>query len=426
MKKLLAFVAAVFAGFMFMPNVFAAEGPELVTIESKEMFFAKGVAITIEARTDEQPGAIIKWDGGEKTVGAQAYIFGGDHATDEVIAKTSITMNGGTVRNIFGGGLHKSNVTETNIVVNGGKVTSVTGGGASSLVTECGHSFYAGDKAGAVTLVGTANVTINDGDIWGVFGGSEGIGYTNTANVTIKGGEIDYVIAGGSNGFTDLATVTVEGGKIATLQSVNRGEMEESDITVTGGEVTNAYVGGDSSDATVDGVIGDATMTITGGTVTNALVGTTGGVTAKDVADLTYVKGTVTNIDETTFQEGLVEESVVFTLNCQGEEEVVLIPVGTVFEDADMDELKASIEEALKDTGYAFDGFYADEEYETKFDNSKAIEEATTLYIKVVQKREDELVDIPNTADINLIALLATAVVGATGFAFAMKNRKFN
>ncbi len=183
MKKKLLFLVAAFA--LFVPSVLAAE-PNYD--ESVKAFFANGTPVTVEARTDGQDGALIKWDGGEKAVPADTSVFGGSHESDEKLATTSVTVNGGTLNNVFGGGLHKSSVGTSTVIINGGKFKGfIQGGGAASYSgSTCHKPWYEGAKENATTVVDNANVIINGGEIEkDVFGGGEGISYTKKASVTV-------------------------------------------------------------------------------------------------------------------------------------------------------------------------------------------------------------------------------------------------
>ena len=275
MKKKLLFLVAAFA--LFVPSVLAAE-PNYD--ESVKAFFANGTPVTVEARTDGHDGALIKWDGGEKAVPADTSVFGGSHASDEKLESTNVTVNGGSLHNVFGGGLHKSSVGNSLVIINGGKFTGfIQGGGASSYTATCGHTQYAGDKDGATTVVDNAIVVINGGEIAkDVFGGGEGISYTKKASVTVNKsftGNIRYVTLGGSNGYTDDATALLKGGKIKVLQSVNRGFMETAEITVNGAEIENAYASAEGDDQKL-GVNKKAVINIISGKVKNVAPGQKG------------------------------------------------------------------------------------------------------------------------------------------------------
>ena len=150
MKKKLLFLVAAFA--LFVPSVLAAEPNYDASVKA---FFANGTPVTVEARTDGQDGALIKWDGGEKAVPADTSVFGGSHESDEKLATTSVTVNGGTLNNVFGGGLHKSSVGTSTVIINGGKFKGfIQGGGAASYSgSTCHKPWYEGTKENATTVV---------------------------------------------------------------------------------------------------------------------------------------------------------------------------------------------------------------------------------------------------------------------------------
>lgn len=434
-KKILFSVMALVAGLFFMPVVNAKEAP---TMEDN-LFFANGTAVTIEARDDGVAGAKITWEGGEKIVDANTVVFGGSHESEERIASTSVTMNGGEVRGVFGGGLHKSNVGSAKVTINAGKLNFVQGGGASSFSgTTCHRPWYSGDAKNSPNRVDEAEVVVVNGTGTGsypiVYGGGEGISYVGTTDVKVQGGNWDYVIAGGSNGYTGVSNLTITGGVIGIVQSVNRGSMDEANISISGGTITNAYVGGDASDAGVTGTIAAANMEITGGTVTNAYVGTNGGqrVSAKDVATLVYNKDAVQNVDKTQFEADSVVATVKLTISAEGETEVIDIPVGSKLTQDEIDALVAELNAELEGTGFSFDGFYKDEKFEEKFDWTQEINDDVVVYVKLVQLREDqdnnenENITNPETSDIGLVGIITTIVIAGAGLGYTIKKRRFN
>lgn len=433
-KKFTMLMIAVVAFCLAIPNVYAEES-KVSYDEANGMFFAKGTAITISERTDGQEGALITWDGGSQLVGPGSHIFGADHDSDVVYNTTNITMNGGTVRNIFGGGLHKSNVKTSNITVNNGKVTYVSGGGASSFIRDSeAPNFYAGDPKNSPTVVENTNVVINNGTFYIVYGGGEGISNTGNAKVTFNNGTSDYVIAGGANGYTGNATVAVKGGTIGILQSVNRGSMDKAETTITGGTIADAYVGGDASDTGVTGTIASASIAVTGGKVTNLAVGTNGGASAKDIASVSYTEGTVENVDETTFDESNVAVNIIITINVMGQEESVEIPRGSRLSAEEIEQLKNLNLEDLGLTGYSLLGYYSDSAFTNEFDFTQPFEENATIFMKVGKKQvvdvddvdkvdnNQEIVENPETSD-GIIYYLASGMVGLVGLGLTIKKR---
>ncbi len=331
-RRTLLIILLAFALFVILTlnsNVKAGE-PEFdantgyVLNGTQKCFFANGTHISIEARTDGQEGATIFWEEGTKNVDVPADInvFGAGHKDSRSYEDTKITMNGGTVKNVFGGGLHESNVTTSNVIINGGRITgSAVAGGANIFANSdnCANSSL--PAVDSQTRVQNANLTVNNGSIHQVYGGGEGMSYTGTTSVNINGGNFDYIIAGGSNGYTGTANLKVTSGQIAVLQSVNRGEMVSADVRIAGGTVDKLYVGGET-DPNVTGKINKVSLDITGGSIVNNLylgtsegqpIGQNGNITAVDV-DI-YEGATVTIANEAEFQNIPVTNYIFVTIN---------------------------------------------------------------------------------------------------------------
>ncbi len=425
MKKKLLFLVAAFA--LFVPSVLAAE-PNYD--ESVKAFFANGTPVTVEARTDGQDGALIKWDGGEKAVPADTSVFGGSHESDEKLESTNVTVNGGSLHNVFGGGLHKSSVGNSLVIINGGKFTGfIQGGGASSYTATCGHTQYAGDKDGATTVVDNAIVVINGGEIAkDVFGGGEGISYTKKASVTVNKsftGNIRYVTLGGSNGYTDDATALLKGGKIKVLQSVNRGFMETAEITVNGAEIENAYASAEGDDQKL-GVNKKAVINIISGKVKNVAPGQKGtpNENAADISEISYVEGTVVN-EPTNFNEDKVTVNINLTLKSDEFADTIQIPKGTTFTDDELQKIIDEINNELKEDKMKFEGFFKDKELKNKFDFSEEINADTTIYLKLVEiKAETSNKEAnPQTSDMNLALILTTLGLASVGAVLVSRKK---
>lgn len=425
MKKKLLFLVAAFA--LFVPSVLAAE-PNYD--ESVKAFFANGTPVTVEARTDGHDGALIKWDGGEKAVPADTSVFGGSHESDEKLESTNVTVNGGSLHNVFGGGLHKSSVGNSLVIINGGKFTGfIQGGGASSYTATCGHTQYAGDKDGATTVVDNAIIVINGGEIAkDVFGGGEGISYTKKASVTVNKsftGNIRYVTLGGSNGYTDDATALLKGGKIKVLQSVNRGFMETAEITVNGAEIENAYASAEGDDQKL-GVNKKAVINIISGKVKNVAPGQKGtpNENAADISEISYVEGTVVN-EPTNFNEDKVTVNINLTLKSDEFADTIQIPKGTTFTDDELQKIIDEINNELKEDKMKFEGFFKDKELKNKFDFSEEINADTTIYLKLVEiKAETSNKEAnPQTSDMNLALILASLGLASAGAVLVSRKK---
>lgn len=177
-------------------------------------------------------------------------IIGGGQFINSV--NTKITMNGGTVNTLYGGG-YDADVTGdagTSIIIHGGTVCdSIYGGGSNG------------------TVNGNTNITVNGGIVKdSVYGGGRVLDspVNGTAYVTINGGEVsDTVYGGGILSSVGNAVVTVTDGTVGTIYGGSNGptgtNVTDAMVTVSGGTVTgNVYGGGQSSDA------GSVTVSISG------------------------------------------------------------------------------------------------------------------------------------------------------------------
>ena len=427
MKKKLLFAIAACA--LFLPaTVFAAADPTYD--EEVKAVFANGTPITVEERTDGEAGALIKWEGEELAVPANTSVFGGSHDNATKVESTSITVNGGTLYNIFGGGLHKSYVGTARVTVTGGTINgNIHGGGASSYAgTTCHQPWYAGDKENATTVVDEAIVTIKGGNLSSatdVFGAGEGISYTKKATLTITKeftGNIRYATAGGSNGYTDDAKVFANGGKIKVLQAVNRGFIETSEMTVDGAEVEKAYASSEGDNQKL-GVMQEAKLIVKSGKVGYAAPGQKGnpGEIANDVSTIEYKEGTVTTVEK--FDADATTVTVNLMLIAGDEEQTIQIPKGTVFTEEELNAMIEEINNELAADNLELVGFYLDEELTQEFDFSTPIEQDMELYMKLKAITPEQKVENPETSDVNIFLILSLVAVGAFGTTLVLKNR---
>ena len=435
MRKIKFLVVALVVMFGFMFTARAAEvAPERTTVGGKDYFFANGVAITIEEPTTAGMGALIKWDGGSEEVPATITVFGGRHNSTEV-HNANVVMNGGTVKNIFGGGLHRSSLNEVNITVNGGTITGAIMGGGYEELVNCGDGDFnivtEEDVLDSTTRVEKVNIVINDGHVGSVYGGGGAHAYTGTVSIVINKtqNEIAYVIGGGSNGHTGSADVVINGGKVAVLQGVNRGTMNSVEMEITGGEVENAYVGGEP-DPSVTGTIEEGKIEITGGAVENLAPGTNGveegqAVSAKDEIVVKYNKDAVANVDETEFNEDALTKTVTLTFVVDGEEYALEHEVGTPFTEEEVEELIEEINEITKENNKEVEDFFGDADYNAIFDMLEDLNEGKTIYVQLKEVAEEGTKN-PETSDIGLVGVIFTLLLSVAGLGYTIKRRKFN
>lgn len=312
MKKLFCFLALIATfGLINIPS-YAAEAPSYDSTYNNNQgaFFANGTPIVI---SEVDGNTTITWDGGSQIVPNTVSVFGGGNGGN--YESSQITMESGTVQNLVAGGIgytadKSSTVATSNVIINGGTISNaITGGGyfnakvnesniqmnGGTALTVQGGGMASGKINGVNYSVGTkedsenspnrteiANVTISGGKVtYGVFGGGQGYSYTGTVNLTISDGDMSnsYVTAGGSNGYTGTANVKLTGGNIGVYQTVNRGVLDNATVKVAGSSIGKFYVGGETEDKSVTGVINKINTYLVSGTIESLDAGTSNGST---------------------------------------------------------------------------------------------------------------------------------------------------
>ena len=313
MKRFLAVcIALCLAMALFAVPVFA-EGADEPT-GSGDTFFANGTPITITAaapqggeRTtigdlNEGEGAYISWVSGGVTkyvgVSTQATVYGGSDGRQAAVSvpSTSITMTGGTVRNLIGGNLGANAKAPLATVT--GDVTMHISGDAKVV------NYIAGGGYDNACVNGTVSLTLDgvnfagldpyvNGGVWGH--GSEGTrniengtmdtqavanrveievtgsqnipllgvgggGSTkvNSGSLTVTNSSVNALYLGGINGETGSCEVTLNNANITDMAATNRGFVGSAVVNVNGGSITNFYTGAapgcfSSDSGTVDG-----------------------------------------------------------------------------------------------------------------------------------------------------------------------------
>ena len=223
-------------------------------------------------------------------------VYGGGNKTN--LTTSNILLEGSTVTNIFGGSNEQGNVTTSNIHVISGEAGSIYGGNNIGGTTSTTHvtldggvitNVYGGGK---LTTTGTSNIICNDSTVGTIYGGAENSDVT-TSNVTIYDGEITKVY-GGSNvtGTVTTSRVTINGGEISEVYGGNNvgGTTTTSHVTTNGGTVTTLYGGGNNA------TTGTTNITIQDGNITNVYGGgnDTNGTTS--ITNVNLTSGAVTYV----------------------------------------------------------------------------------------------------------------------------------
>lgn len=217
-RRPLALLLACLLAFTLLPTAaFAAGGLTVVPSNYEDgvgeypgEIYANGMTITLEAKGT---GTVIKDERGNElslpnVSGSTAdgydlsyYIIYGGCENDQLDGNTSVTMTGGTVRGIYGGGgVYNATVTgNTSVKISGGTVSgdAVCGGGkgpvgGSASVEISGDakiqcSVYGGSKSYSGTVGGDSSVTISGGAITGSVYGRGGGEVTGSASVSVSG-----------------------------------------------------------------------------------------------------------------------------------------------------------------------------------------------------------------------------------------------
>ena len=259
----------------------------------------------------------INMNGGNVTGG----IYGGSNQNGVLYGDVTLNILKGNVNNVFGGGLGSATAVSQNVIVNLGDSTntlnltgSAYGGSAYGTVNDKASSSSLstyktnvnvnggninnvfgggkGDDDNTPYVTGDVTLTINNGTVNNAFGGNDASGMPNgTVKVYLNGGTVGSVYGGGNKTAVTNTYVYQSG---STCQNIfggsnESGDVESSNISVTGGDTTNLYGGNN-----VGGSTKDTSITVTSGTI-GSLYG--GGKKADTTTtDIDVQNGTITNI----------------------------------------------------------------------------------------------------------------------------------
>ena len=220
--------------------------------------------------------------------GAKLMIYGGySNKTNKinvmrVLPETNITVKGVTIKAIVGGSDYEGIVGTVNMKVSDTTLNFIHGAG------------FAGEAVDNVwpekNIVCNANLELNNVVAESLYVGPNGYGVLVNGKTVIDGANssFKYVSLGGSNGLTRRSELVMKAGTVNVLQSVNRGGIDDSVVTLQGGTVTNFYVGGETGDKTVTGIARNPIVHLQGGNITTFDFGKSNSV------PLESIKGTIT------------------------------------------------------------------------------------------------------------------------------------
>ena len=189
---------------------------------------------------------------------------------------TSVTVNNGTLQNVFGGGKGDNSIVpyvagDVTVTVNGGNIKNLFGGNDASgepngsvLVTLNGGTITNAYGGGNNTLVTTTNIVQNNATVTNLYGGSNISGNVTTSNVIVTGGTTTTLYGGNNRGGTTATSnIDITGGNIMTAYGGGAlTDTTASDITVVDGMIGILYGGGQEAS-----ILNNSSIVVNGGTI---------------------------------------------------------------------------------------------------------------------------------------------------------------
>lgn len=193
-------------------------------------------------------------------------VFGGNDAAGSPNGTVDVYLKGGTVDNAYGGG-NKTGVTTTNVYLQG---------------STCGKVFGGSNQSGNVT---TANVSATSGSADYIYGGNNAGGTVTTTYVTLNGASVNTeLFGGGDKAQTTTTNVTFTSGTANTIYGGgNEAATATTNVTLNGGTTDYVYGGGKSANVTTK-----SNVTLAGTTVNHDIYGgsNTSGTVAESAVNI--------------------------------------------------------------------------------------------------------------------------------------------
>ena len=263
---------------------------DIAAYPTSKFLFACGQPMTVEPNTgfkydanyaEDDVAFVYRWNEGfecimvEKAVAEKVYVVGGfgdkNVGARRSIPQTNILVRDVKIKGVVGGCYFEGMVGHVDMELENAEFVSVMGGGW------CGASVNG--KATRMNIADDVNIKATNCKISStLFGGSQGNGVVDDVRMELNNCEIGWLTAGGSNGMTRDAVVIMNGGSVKVAQSTNRGVVHKARFILNDGVVNKLYFGGETEDATVNGLIEDGFVELNGGTVKQFCFGTDNGI----------------------------------------------------------------------------------------------------------------------------------------------------
>jgi hypothetical protein len=291
---------------------------DIAAYPTSKFLFACGQPMTVEPNVGHKYSAehaeddvafVYRWAEGfecimvEKAVAEKVYLVGG-FGHKNIGARRSIPQTNMVVRNVkikglVGGNYFEGMVGHVNMEAENCEFVSVIGGGW------CGASVNG--KMTRMNVADDIKIKMTNCKVSStLFGGSQGNGVSDDIHMELNNCNIGWLTAGGANGMTRNAVVVLNGGMVKVAQSTNRGIVFKARFVMNDGVVNKLYFGGETEDATVNGIIEDGFVELNGGIVNQFSFGTNNGVemTAENI------KGCIMNCMVANGDVSMLEEKV--------------------------------------------------------------------------------------------------------------------
>ena len=291
---------------------------DIAAYPTSKFLFACGQPMTVEPNVGHKYSAehaeddvafVYRWAEGfecimvEKAVAEKVYLVGG-FGHKNIGARRSIPQTNMVVRNVkikglVGGNYFEGMVGHVNMEAENCEFVSVVGGGW------CGASVNG--KMTRMNVADDIKIKMTNCKVSStLFGGSQGNGVSDDIHMELNNCNIGWLTAGGANGMTRNAVVVLNGGIVKVAQSTNRGIVFKARFVMNDGVVNKLYFGGETEDATVNGIIEDGFVELNGGIVNQFNFGTNNGVEMS----AENIKGCIMNCMVANGDVSMLEEKV--------------------------------------------------------------------------------------------------------------------
>lgn len=254
---------------------------DLAAYPTSKFLFACGHPVYAEGQEDGSVVVSFKAMGENKEIvlsaedAAKTYIVGGyghdNHNSKRSLPMTKVVARNAKIKGIVGGHYFEGIVGHAHIEAENCQMVSVIAGGW------CGAKVDG--RTTRLNIVHKAECKLTNCTVSSTFfGGSQGNGTVDESHVVLDGVKAGWATVGGSNGLTNEGHLEVKGeSEIDVLQTVNRGLVRKARVDIHEGQVKQLFVGGETEDSTVNGIVNEVEMNLMGGVVDKLRLGTSEG-----------------------------------------------------------------------------------------------------------------------------------------------------